>query len=499
MPAIINVVAPRKVGPDFVKLTPVLALLVPLLGGALALAAPPPTERAILTAEARRAADHALVVMLDGQPATAARAALALGRSKRPEARATLRSHLVAASDPSVRAMIAYALGLLEDPNALAGERRLALDDANSAVRYAAADAIGRIAAAQATAPGGDAGTLIAVMRGDKDPAVRGHAALALDAFRASSEADAIATALVTAFESERNTTVRWHVMWTIFRGYATRVEREPLARALGDPSELVRIEAVRAWGRRTDADATLLLTPLTNDPSWRVQLQAREALRALAKQPPTDHLTSLPPDLHLPPPDRPNRETAFPQRPGPPPKPQAPGLGDVLDSVPFVPTGAAQMNGPLPGKHPRTRIRTTKGDIIVRLYPEWAPITVANFLKLANSGYYNGNRWFRIVPDFVVQTGDPNDNGEGDAGYSIPAEENPVEQRTGVISMGLNYKDNHAIRDSAGTQFYITISPQLHLDRDFTVFGEVESGMNTIARLVESDRMVRVERLLDR
>ena len=156
-------------------------------------------------------------------------------------------------------------------------------------------------------------------------------------------------------------------------------------------------------------------------------------------------------------------------------------------------------MDGPLLGKHPRVRIRTTKGDLILRLYPEWAPLTVANFLKLAGSGYYDGNRWFRIVPDFVVQTGDPNDNGEGDAGYTIPAEENPVEQRAGVISMGLNYKDGHAIRDSAGTQFYITISPQLHLDRDFTVFGEVESGMNTIARLIESDRMLRVDRLPER
>lgn len=416
-----------------------------------------------------------------------------------------LRAHL-AASEPAVRAMVAYALGLLEDADSLAGERRLALADINSAVRYAAVDAIGRIAAAQTSPPSGAADTLIAAMRGDKDPAVRGHAAASLDAFRASSEADAIATALVGAFESERDATVRWHVMWTIFRGFATRVDREPIARALGDPNETVRIEAVRAWAKRTDADATVLVAPLLDDPSWRVQLQAGEALRALAKQPPTDHLTALPPKLHLPPADRPNREVPL-ASPAPSPitaasarpKPQAPRLDDVPSWAPFDIRNAAHMNGPLSGKHPRVRIRTTKGDIIVRLYPEWAPLTVANFLKLADSGYYDGNRWFRIVPDFVVQTGDPNDNGEGDAGYTIPAEENPVEQRAGIISMGLNYKDNRAVRDSAGTQFYITVSPQLHLDRDFTVFGELESGMNTIAHLIESDRMVRVERLADR
>jgi len=443
--------------------------------------------------------------MLDGQASSAARAALALGRTKRPEARSPLRAHL-AAPDSAVRAMAAYALGLLEDAGALEDERRLALGDVNSAVRYAAVDAIGRIAAAQTSPPNAAADTLIAALRGDKDSAVRGHAAASLDAFRASSQADAIATALVGSFESERDSTVRWHVMWTIFRGYATRAEREPLARALGDPNELVRIEAVRAWAKRADTDATALITPLLDDPSWRVQLQAGEALRALAKQPPTDHLTALPANLHLPPADRANREVAL-ARPAaaagcagsPCPKPQAPRLDDVPSGLPFEIRNAAHLNGPLAGKHPRVRIRTTKGDIVVRLYPEWAPLTVANFLKLAESGYYDGNRWFRIVPDFVVQTGDPNDNGEGDAGYTIPAEENPVEQRAGVISMGLNYKDNRAVRDSAGTQFYITLSPQLHLDRDFTVFGELESGLNTIARLIESDRMVRVDRLPDR
>jgi len=151
-----------------------------------------------------------------------------------------------------------------------------------------------------------------------------------------------------------------------------------------------------------------------------------------------------------------------------------------------------------MPGPHPRVRIRTTKGALTVTLYPEWAPLTVENFLNLTNRGYYDGLRWFRIVPDFVVQTGDATDTGDGDAGYSIPAEENPLEQRSYVLSMGLNYKDNNPIRDSAGTQFYITLSPQLHLNRDFTVFGEVTSGFDVLGRLVESDRMTRVEQIPD-
>ncbi len=132
----------------------------------------------------------------------------------------------------------------------------------------------------------------------------------------------------------------------------------------------------------------------------------------------------------------------------------------------------------------------------MVRLYPEWAPVTVANFLGLVNRGYYDGLRWFRIVPNFVAQTGDPHDTGDGDAGYAIPAEENPLEQRAGIISMGLNYVGNAPVRDSAGTQFYLTMSPQFHLNRAFTVFGEIESGFAVLGRLIESDRMTRVEEL---
>jgi peptidyl-prolyl cis-trans isomerase B (cyclophilin B) len=483
-----------------VKLFVVLVSSVLFLSVIPGIGAQQNSERLIVGSEARRAVDPALVAMLDGEPQLAARAALALGRSRKPDARVVLRAKL-GNSDATVRAMVAYALGLLEDPDALVAERSLALKDSDSSVRYAAVDAIGRIGnATPALATRAVADDVLAVLRGDNDPTVRGHAAAALEIFRALPDADAnaIAASLIDAFGRERDRSVRWHTMWTIFRGYATRVDREPLARALADADDLVRIEAVRAWGRRTDADAAVLITPLLEDSSWRVQLQARETLHSIAKEPLTDHLKELPANLHLPRPDRPNREDALP-RPVPAPSAGAPTTGDLLDPRPLVARTAADLNGPMRGNHPRVRIRTTKGDIVLRLYPEWAPDTVANFLKLINRGYFDGNRWFRIVPDFVVQTGDPNDNGEGDAGYTIPAEENPVEQRTGIISMGLNYKDNHAIRDSAGTQFYITISPQLHLDRDFTVFGEVESGINTIARLIESDRMVRVERLLDR
>jgi cyclophilin family peptidyl-prolyl cis-trans isomerase len=162
------------------------------------------------------------------------------------------------------------------------------------------------------------------------------------------------------------------------------------------------------------------------------------------------------------------------------------------------LPRSASDLDGPAPGVHPRVLLRTSKGDVVVRLYPEWAPSTVANFLQLAAAGYFDGNRWFRIVPDFVVQTGDKTNTGDGDAGYMIPAEENPVEQRSGIIAMGLNYTAGAADRDSAGTQFYVDLSPQLHLDRAFSAFGEIVSGFPVLAHLVEFDRILQARRLCD-
>ncbi len=493
-----NVAAHPKVGLASVKFSRIVAAALSCTLYLTQAGAATEPMHAIADAELHRTADPAVVALLDAQPSVAARAALALGRTKRPEAAAPLRAHLHA-GDPTVRALVAYGLGLLADPADLPAERALARSDRSSAVRYAAFDAVDRIVTAHpdlATRGIGD--DVLASARGDIDPRVRDRAAVALAAFHDIPDAAALANGLARAFETERNGEVRWHDMWTLFRGYAALAPREVLTRALRDRDDLVRVEALRAWGKRSDADASQLVQPLLSDSSWHVQLEAREALHRLAKEPPTIDLTELPPRLNLPPADPQNDEAAVP-RPEPTPALAAPSPDDLLPAPPLDARDSARLDGPMPGPHPRVRIRTTKGDIVVRLYPEWAPYAVANFLRLTAHGYFDYNRWFRIVPDFVVQTGDPNDNGEGDAGYTIPAEENPVEQRTGIIAMGLNYEKDHAIRDSAGTQFYITSSPQPHLDRDFSVFGEVESGMGTIARLIESDRMVRVDRLADR
>jgi peptidyl-prolyl cis-trans isomerase B (cyclophilin B) len=456
--------------------------------------------RAIEVAELHRKLDPILISSLASTPMIATRAALAIGRTNDPAGAPPLRAAL-ARSDDSVRAMAAYGLGLLADGTALDPLRGLARSDPNSAVRYAALDAIGRIVTVTpALGTQAVADDVLFVARTDVDFNVRGHAVAALEAFGKAAFAARLASALESIEMRERDDDVRWHAAWTLFRSYAGLADAKFLLRETHDPSELVRIETVRAIGRRGDARLAKGVQPLLGDPSWRVQLEAREALKRLAKLPATEHLTVAPPGLHLP------RILASNVCKSPaagtaalPPKPKAAPVPETFPLPAYYPaTTAAQMNGPQFAKHPRVLICTTRGPVVVRLYPEWAPSTVANFIALADSGYFDGNRWFRIVPDFVVQTGDPTGSGDGDAGYMIPAEENPVEQRTGVIAMGLNYEGTKAVRDSAGTQFYVTLSPQLHLDRAFTVFGEIESGMAVLANLIESDRMTQVRRIGD-
>ena len=230
--------------------------------------------------------------------------------------------------------------------------------------------------------------------------------------------------------------------MWAIYRGYATLERRALIESAMRDPDELVRIEAVRAMSRYKDPSLIALVRPLLNDPSWRVAEQAGETIRVLRGKALTDHWIAIPSYVHLPP-REPDTLASLPAWPRPAVKPQlaTPQASQAILTPLLDPATAAQMMSPAPGAHPRMRIVTTKGNIYVVLFPEWSPLTVANFCNLAARGYYDRNRWFRIVPDFVVQTGDPNDNGEGDAGYSLGAEENPLEQRSFIISMGLKIR----------------------------------------------------------
>ena len=130
--------------------------------------------------------------------------------------------------------------------------------------------------------------------------------------------------------------------------------------------------------------------------------------------------------------------------------------------------------------------IHTSKGVMKVKFYEEDAPGTVANFVKLAKDGFYDGLNFHRVIPDFVIQGGCPNGTGAGGPGYKIKCELNGNNQYhdRGVLSMA------HAGRDTGGSQFFICHSRTntSHLDRQHTCFGKVYEGLEVIDQIRNGD-----------
>jgi len=126
---------------------------------------------------------------------------------------------------------------------------------------------------------------------------------------------------------------------------------------------------------------------------------------------------------------------------------------------------------------------------IDIVFYPQDAPKTVENFVTLAKKGFYNGLKFHRVVPDFVVQGGCPKGDGTGGPGYTIPAEFNSKKHLRGTVAMA---RSQHP--DSAGSQFYICYGSTPHLDRNYTVFGQVTSGMEAVDQIKQGDTMKTVE-----
>jgi peptidyl-prolyl cis-trans isomerase B (cyclophilin B) len=136
--------------------------------------------------------------------------------------------------------------------------------------------------------------------------------------------------------------------------------------------------------------------------------------------------------------------------------------------------------------------ISTQYGDMQVDLFEKDAPGTVDNFVRLAQSGYYDGLKFHRVIPDFVVQGGCPNGTGTGGPGYTIKCEltgENQYHDR-GVLSMA------HAGPNTGGSQFFICHSRNntAHLDRNHTCFGRVVEGLDVIDQIRQGDKMTKVE-----
>lgn len=135
----------------------------------------------------------------------------------------------------------------------------------------------------------------------------------------------------------------------------------------------------------------------------------------------------------------------------------------------------------------PVARLETVRGTIELTLAAGDAPLTVYNFTSLARRGYFDGQRFHRVVPNFVVQGGDPRGDGNGGPGYAIRDELNRRRYQRGTLGMALSGPN------TGGSQFFVTHSPQPHLDGGYTVFGQLRNGGAVLDRIVQGDRIVRI------
>jgi cyclophilin family peptidyl-prolyl cis-trans isomerase len=224
---------------------------------------------------------------------------------------------------------------------------------------------------------------------------------------------------------------------------------RDAYQRGLADSTYEARAAALTALAEYGAAEATDTLKTALADKDWPLRIRAAELLAKL--------------------------------------DPSA----DVIHAIRPVPTpGVAPYSSPellTPEYSPHAFIETAKGTIEIELTVLDAPQTTQNFMALARKGFFNGLQIHRVVPNFVIQDGDPRGDGEGGPGYTIRDELNDRPFVRGVVGMALSW------RDTGGSQFFITHSPQPHLDAKYTVFGHVVNGMDVVDKIQQLDVIERV------
>lgn len=474
---------------------------------------------------------------LDG-PALHARAAYALARNPRPEGAPALRT-LLADPDPWVRGWAARALGTVGDRGDIPRLRPL-LDDAEPGPIVRALGAARRlIGTGQVAAPRDWLPRLLELLA-DPRPGVRLTAlevagawllddtlGLALQSFADSPAVRERELALLALAEGGDPRGAALVVRWAgaaepslrarVAEAAALYGAEEILATLTVDPDPEVRTAALdmRLASREDEAAAPLALAALVDpDPAVRAAalgwaeehpLLSVEALGATAEVSRRDRLVgarvAVVGALRA-------RAEATPLERG-----AAVALLEALaeDDEPAVRRGVAEAlvsldrqppnPGPLERKPievyrvavQRTRypmrfeIVTDRGSFRVVLDGEEAPMTSLSFANLAAQGFYDGTVLHRVVPDFVVQGGDPRGDGFGTAGYTLRHEPNLLPYERGVLGMA------HSGPDTAGSQFFVTLSPQPHLEGSYVAFGRVVAGDAVLDQLMQGDRIVRI------
>lgn len=420
--------------------------------------------------KSKNAVDPLLRKLGDGDPAVAINSINALGQilenSKNSDVVGPLGTLLLKHPDHHVRRSAAAALGSVGNKNAKDCLAQSILDK-SVGVRVesykAIAKALGkdatqfisngtndgerlvRAAAIESYGIAGDENTiddLIATAAKDKDPMIRAAAVRGLAHFRAPRAATAlveklddqdwvVATEAVTALgELDVKSAVP-----TLIATYVKRRERVDVD---------IRLEILAVLKKMRAAQGLELAGEALQDPDRRIRVAAKEMLEELAA-----------------------------------PIPEMKGDRQLYEER-FAPKRKTDLAPPFGTK--RAVIKTSHGNIEIELFGDDATQTAATFIKLAQSGFYDGLTFNRVVPNFVVQGGCPRGDGWGDPGYTIRAEVNTHRYERGYIGIADSGKD------TGGSQFFITHSQQPHLNGRYTVFGRVTKGMEVVDKIDQGD-----------
>lgn len=341
---------------------------------------------------------------------------------------------LVSADWPSVRSAALAALARTDADTFISAISGLAPDE-HWSVRASLATTLGTLSRDRAQAP-------LTAMLSDGDQRVIPAVLDALAKIGATNAVDVLTARLKAEDPVVRAAAARG--LATLKAPNVAGALADAVKTAQADGLYIARAAALDALAALDPATAKPIVTAALGDKDWAVRLHAADVLKKLDPS-----------------------STAAPTRPAP--DPIAPELA-ALDAM------------IAPKYSPQAYISTSKGEIQFELAVLDAPRTVANFMALVKKNYFRGVQLHRVVPDFVIQDGDPRGDGEGGPGYTIRDEINQRPYLRGTVGMALDWAD------TGGSQFFITHSPQPHLDGRYTVFGQVISGMDVVDRLQQWD-----------
>ena len=365
-------------------------------------------------------------------------AVTALAQLRSPES-VELLIDLVSAEWPSVRAAALNALARSDVDTFISSLSGLD-PDPHWSVRAALATTLGDLGRDRAQAP-------LTTMLADADQRVLPAVLTALARIGATNAAAEMTARLKSDDPVVRAAAARG--LATLKAADAAPALLEAYKRSQGDGLYVARAAALEALIALDPPAARAPLTSALTDRDWAVRVRAAELLRRLD---PGADVSAM--------------------RPAPPPAVPDLAALDAFVSPPYSPVAY---------------IDTARGTIQFELAVLDAPRTVANFLALVRRNYFRGVQLHRVVPDFVVQDGDPRGDGEGGPGYTIRDEINQRPYLRGTVGMALDWAD------TGGSQFFITHSPQPHLDARYTVFGQVVAGMDVVDRLQQWDTIDRI------